>query len=71
MSKTIWSPSISESVKVRLLAFMANIEAHLEECINSHLAHGIKCRSLTGDSTSRIINLAHGFGLMDKRFYGK
>jgi len=69
MNKIIWSPTISEIVKVRLLVFMANIEVHLEERINSRLAHGVKCRLLTGDNTSRIINLAHGLCIINNSLY--
>jgi hypothetical protein len=47
---------------------MGNIEVHLEERINSQLHHGVKCRSLTGDSASRIISLAHGLGIINDNF---
>ena len=70
MSKTTWLPPVSESVKVRMLAFMANIEVLLEERINSHFVHGVTCRSITGDSASRIISLAHGLGIINDKLYG-
>ena len=59
----------SNNVKIQLIILVSDIEIFLESKVNEKLKNGILCRSITGDSTKKILILAYAIDVIDKRMY--
>jgi hypothetical protein len=59
----------SDNIKIELIVLVSDIEIALESKVNERLKNGILCRSITGDSTKRILILSHAIDIIDKKMY--